>query len=78
MAGHNFSDVRDKLDQGKYYGDIRNTGWHRDAIYEKFSEAEYERRYQLTRQAMAKRNLDCIIVAGSIHAMSMGQGLVWL
>ncbi|MCB0154287.1 MAG: aminopeptidase P family protein, partial [Anaerolineae bacterium] len=44
----------------------------------KFSEGEYARRHQLTRDAMAARNLDCIIVPGSIHAMSMGQGLVWL
>lgn len=78
MAGYSFSDVGHKLDQGKYYGDVRQTGWHRDAVYEKFSRAEFERRYKLTRQAMASRGLDCIIVPGSIHAMSMGQGLVWL
>jgi len=78
MAGFNFADVSHKLDQGKFFGDVRHTGWHSDAVYEKFSEAEYARRYKLTRDAMAKQGLDCIIVPGSIHAMSMGHGLVWL
>ncbi len=78
MAGYSFAEYRNQLDVGKYYGDIRNTGWHDDAVYEKFSEAEYARRYALTREAMAKQDLDCIIVPGSIHAMSMGHGLVWL
>ena len=78
MAGHNFADVRSQLDNGKFFGDVRNTGWHHDTVYEKFSAAEYERRYALTRTAMTARELDCIIAPGSIHAMSMGQGLVWL
>jgi Xaa-Pro aminopeptidase len=78
LAGYNFLEVREKLDQGNYYGDVRHTGWHSDAVYEKFSEAEFERRYNLTRAAMAEHGLDCIIVPGSIHAMSMGHGLVWL
>lgn len=78
MAGHDFAQVRHQLDNGAFYGDVRNTGWHRDALFEKFSDAEYERRYALTRAAMKERELDCIIVPGSIHAMSMGQGMTWL
>lgn len=78
MQGHDFQEVRDQLDKREFYGDVRNTGWHNDAIYEKFSESEYQRRYELTRESMAKLGLDCIIVPGGCNAMSMGNGLVWL
>lgn len=78
MPGHDFQQVRDQLDKREFFGDVRNTGWHSDAVYEKFSQAEYQRRYELTRNSMAKRGLDCIIVPGGCNAMSMGNGLVWL
>jgi Xaa-Pro dipeptidase len=78
MQGYDFLQVRDQLDKREIFGDVRNTGWHSDAIYEKFSEGEYQRRYDLTRAAMTKRGLDCIIVPGGCSAMSMGNGLVWL
>lgn len=78
MQGHDFLKVRNQLDKREFYGDVRNTGWHSDAIYEKFSEGEYQRRYDLTRAAMTKMGLDCIIVPGGCSAMSMGNGLVWL
>lgn len=76
--GVDFNQVGRELDKGHVYSNIQNTGWHSDAVYEKFSVAEFQRRYELTRTAMASRGLDCIIVPGSIHAMSMGQGMVWL
>jgi Xaa-Pro dipeptidase len=78
MTTYDFKDVSGELDISDHYSDIRNTGWHSDAIYEKFSEAEYSRRHKLTREKMAKLGLDCIIVPGGNNYRSMGQGLVWL
>jgi len=78
MPSYDFEQVRGQLDQPEYYGDIRNTGWHSDAVYEKFSDAEYARRHRLTREKMAKLGLECIIVPGGNNYRSMGQGLVWL
>lgn len=78
MNGVDFNQAGRELDKGQVYSNIRNTGWHAGAVYEKFSAAEFQRRYELTRAAMARRGLDCLIVPGSIHAMSMGQGMVWL
>jgi Xaa-Pro aminopeptidase len=78
MSGYDFEEYREQLDQSQYYGDIRNTGWHDDAVYEKFSDAEYARRHKVTREKMAGLGLDCIIVPGGNNYRSMGQGLVWL
>ncbi len=78
MPTYDFQQVRGELDNSEHYSDIRNTGWHNDAVYEKFSEAEFARRYKLTREKMAKLGLDCVIVPGSNNYRSMGQGLVWL
>jgi hypothetical protein len=58
MPPYDFKDVSGELDQSEHYSDIRNTGWHSDAVYEKFSEAEYARRHKLTREKMAELNLD--------------------
>lgn len=39
-----------------------------------FSEAEYRRRYDLVREEMAKKNLDCLIVYGVSRGMGMEPG----
>ncbi|OGO19886.1 MAG: hypothetical protein A2Z14_08705 [Chloroflexi bacterium RBG_16_48_8] len=78
MPTYDFKDVSGELDQGDHYSDLRNTVWYSDAVYDKFSEAEYARRHKLTREKMAKLNLDFIIVPRANNYRSMGQGLVWL
>jgi Xaa-Pro aminopeptidase len=78
MSGYDFEQYRHQLDQSQYFSDIRNTGWHNDAVYEKFSDVEYARRHKATREKMAKLGLDCLIVPGGNSYGSMGQGLVWL
>ncbi len=78
MPTYDFKAVSEVLDKSDHYSNIRNTGWHSDAVYEKFSDAEFARRHKLTREKMAKLNLDCIIVPGGNNNRSMGQGLVWL
>ncbi len=78
MAGYDFRQVRGDLDKREYYSDIRNTDWHSDAIYDKFSDGEFARRHRVTREKMEKLGLDCIVVPGGNNYRSMGQGLVWL
>jgi Xaa-Pro dipeptidase len=78
MTGYDFQQVRGELDKREYYTDIRNTGWHSDAIYDKFSDEEFARRHRVTREKMEKLGLDCIVAPGGNNYRSMGQGLVWL
>lgn len=33
--------------------------------YPRFSDAEYQRRYRLVREAMAQRGLDCLVIYGA-------------
>ncbi len=78
MKTFDFAKVRGELDNGEYFGHIVNTPWHEDARYDKFSDAEFQRRWAATRELMARHGLDCLVVPGSTSAMSMGQGLIWL
>src|SRR5262249_19215063 len=52
--------------------------FYRDATYEQFSGAEYERRYQALRTKMAQHDLDCVIVPGGPSHWSFGGGMLWL
>ena len=38
--------VRAKLDQSLPFANMRDTPYYRDAVWEQFSKAEYERRYR--------------------------------
>jgi Xaa-Pro aminopeptidase len=73
-----FSEYSDKLDQGQFYHFIRNTPWYHDAVYPHFSQAEFERRHTLLREAMTKRGFDCLIVPGGQASWSQGGALTWL
>ena len=52
--------------------------YYRDAVYEKFSAAEYQRRYAALRSKMRERSLDCVIVPGGPNHWSFGGGMLWL
>ena len=78
MEAYDFKEYYDRLDKGSYYHFIYNTPWYHDAVYPRFSEAEFERRHSLLRQAMAARNFDCLIVPGGQGSWSQGGGLTWL
>src|SRR5512136_2808107 len=77
MASFDFQQVRTKLDTSASNG-MRNTPYYRDAVYPRFSDAEYGRRYRLTRDKMARLGLDCLIVGGAPSHWSFGSGVVWL
>src|SRR5438445_12635490 len=52
--------------------------YYRDAVYERFSDREYERRYSALRSKMRERGLDCVIVPGGPNHWSFGGGMLWL
>ena len=74
----NYEEVAGNLDDRAAYAQINNTPWYQDAVYETFSEAEYERRYTLLRQKMIERGVGCVIAPGSGNNWGFGGALVWL
>ena len=52
--------------------------YYRDAVYEKFSDGEYQRRYAALQSKMRERSLDCVIVPGGPNHWSFGGGMLWL
>ncbi len=73
-----FEQVKDSLDTTEHFEQVVGTPWYRDAVYEKFSDAEYARRYALLREKMAARGVDCVIAPGSGSNWSYGAGMSWL
>ncbi|MBO0891046.1 MAG: aminopeptidase P family protein [Acidothermales bacterium] len=76
--GHSFTEFRDSLDSSKVFNDITDTGWFGDAVYEKFSPAEYDRRYAATRARMEELGVDALIVGGGPNHWTFGGGMLWL
>src|SRR5215510_7803350 len=70
--------VRTKLDQSIPFANMRDTPYYRDAVYEQFSNKEYERRYAALRDKMREARLDCIIAAGGPSHWSFGGAMLWL
>lgn len=75
---HDFEEIRDRLDDGDFFGGMRNTPYYEDAVYPTFSEEEYERRYRLTREKMDRRDIDVLVAPGSPYHWSFGGGMLWL
>jgi ectoine hydrolase len=78
MPGHPFSEIKDRLDDWRVFNNMVDSPYYRDAVYEKFSDAEYERRYEALRSKMRERGLDCVIVPGGPNHWSFGGGMLWL
>lgn len=74
---NDWHEVRYHLDQSANFREICNSPWYSDAVYDKFSPAEYERRHALARQKMARDGLDALILTGSPNIYSMGGGVTW-
>ncbi len=75
---YQFLDVKNSLDVNAHFEEIIGAPWYRDAVYEKFSQAEYSRRHALLRGKMAERGIDCVIASGSGSNWSYGAGMTWL
>jgi Xaa-Pro aminopeptidase len=78
MPSLEFADVRHALDNGKNFANVANTGWHADAVYERFSDGEYRRRYDRVYEKMDALGLDGLIVGGGPNHWSSGGGMLWL
>lgn len=76
--GNDFENVRHRLDDRAAFGDMRNTPYYEDAEYPTFSDEEFERRYELTREKMDRRGVDVLVVPGGPYHWSYGGGMLWL
>jgi Xaa-Pro aminopeptidase len=74
---NDWNEVRYHLDKSENFREICNSPWYSDAVYDKFSEAEYARRHNLAREKMAREGLDALILTGSPNIYSMGGGVTW-
>ncbi len=70
--------VRTKLDQSLPFANMRDTPYYRDAVWEQFSKAEYERRYRALRTKMREHKLDVLIAPGGPSHWSFGGAMLWL
>lgn len=77
-GANDFEQIRHRLDDRNSFGDMRNTPYYEDAVYPTFSDAEYERRYELTRAKMDRRDIDVLVVPGGPYHWSYGGGMLWL
>src|ERR1019366_6688767 len=50
--------VRTKLDQSLPFANMRDTPYYRDAVWEQFSKAEYDRRYRALREKIRELKLE--------------------
>jgi len=78
MKAYDFAQYSDHLDEREYYTHISNTPWYPGATYASFSDAEFERRYALTREKMRRLGLDVLLAPGGPHHWSFGGGMLWL
>ena len=78
MPQYSFAEIKNRLDDWRVFNNMVDSPYYRDAVYEQFSQAEYERRYQALRKKMRSRGLDCAIVPGGPNHWSFGGGMLWL
>lgn len=72
-----WNDVRHDLDVGANLRDISGSPWYSDAVYDRFSDAEYERRWARAREVMAREDLDGLLLTGSPNNYSLGGLVTW-
>lgn len=78
MTGSTRTPIPVRLDNSKAFGSLRGTRYNYDVVYQKFSPAEMARRYQATRDKMARLGLDALIAPGGPNHWSFGGGMRWL
>ena len=74
----NWEQIRRRLDENAAFNGMRGTPYYKDAVYEQFSRAEYDRRYAALRGKMKELGLDAAIVPGGPSHWSFGGGMLWL
>ena len=73
-----WQDNSNKLDQRPAFNRMRGSPYYKDAVYDQFSTAEYQRRFAALRKKMAEQNLDVLICPGGPSHWSWGGGMLWL
>ncbi|HKA46248.1 MAG TPA: M24 family metallopeptidase [Burkholderiales bacterium] len=76
-SANDWNKVRRELDNSEHFEAIYNSPWYADAVYEKFSDAEYARRHAAARELMARDGYDAIIFTGGPDIYSHGAGVTW-
>jgi len=71
-GARSWEDIRTRLDHGPTFNAMRGTPYYRDAVYEQFSKAEYQRRFDALRAKMRELNLDVVICPGGPSHWSFG------
>src|SRR4030067_3104185 len=74
---NDWNDVRYNLDVSSNFTEIYNSPYYTDAVYDKFSEAEYQRRYSLAREKMKREGVDALLLTGGSNNWSCGAGVNW-
>jgi Xaa-Pro dipeptidase len=73
-----WEEIRTRLDHGPTFNRMNGTPYYREAVYEQFSEAEYQRRFAALREKMRELDLDVAICPGGPSHWSFGGGMLWL
>ena len=74
---NDWNNVRRELDSTEHFDAICNSPWYTDAVYEKFSDAEYARRHASARKVMERDGFDAILFTGGPDIYSHGAGVTW-
>lgn len=77
VMDNDWSKVRRELDKSDHFEAICNSPWYSDAVYEKFSDAEFARRHAAAREIMARDGLDALVLTGGPDIYSHGSGVTW-
>jgi Xaa-Pro dipeptidase len=74
---NNWEELRYDLDKSDNFKEIYNSPWYSDTVYEKFSDAEYERRFAHAREIMERDGFDAFLLTGGQNIYSLGGAVSW-
>lgn len=74
---NDWNKVRYELDKSENFKEMCNSPWYSDAVYNKFSDAEFARRHAMAREKMTRDGLDALILSGGSNTWSLGAGVTW-
>jgi Xaa-Pro aminopeptidase len=74
---NDWNEVRYNLDKSPNYLEIKYSPWYSEAVYDKFSPTEYQRRHQHAKQLMERDGLDALILTGGKNIYSFGGAVTW-
>jgi Xaa-Pro dipeptidase len=72
-----WNEVRHNLDSSTNFASIYNSPYYEDAVYDKFSEGEYQRRYAHARRIMERDGFDALLLSGGQSIYRTGDAVTW-